>query len=32
MQAYREGNTGGSTAEKAVQKYKSHRRLFGHVE
>ena len=32
MQAYREGNTGGSTVEKAVQKYKSHRRVFGHVE
>ena len=31
MQAYREGNTGGSGVEKAVQKYKSHRRVFGNV-
>ena len=32
MQAYREGNAGGSDVEKAVQKYKSHRRVFGNVE
>ena len=32
MQAYWEGNTGGSTVEKAVQKSKSHRRFFGNVE
>ena len=32
MQAYREGNVGGSEVEKAVQKYKSHRRVFGIVE
>ena len=31
LQAYREGNAGGSV-EKAVQKYKSHRRIFGNVE
>ena len=32
MQAYREGNAGGSDVEKADQKYKSERRVFGNVE
>ena len=31
MQAYREGKTGGSDVESTVQKYKSHRRVFGQV-
>jgi len=29
MQAYRDGNAGGDEVEKAVTKYKSHRRVFG---
>ena len=28
MQAYREGNAGGSDVENAVQRYKSHRRVL----
>ena len=32
MEAYREGRTGGSDVETAVQKYKSHRRVFGNVD
>ena len=32
MQAYREGKAGGSDVESAVQKYKSHRRVFGIVD
>ena len=32
MQAYREGKAGGSDVETAVQKYKSHRRVFGNVD
>jgi hypothetical protein len=29
MQAYQEGNTGGSDVEQAIQKYKSHRHVLG---
>ena len=32
MQAYRDGNSGGSEVEKAVKKYKSHRRVFGNID
>ena len=32
MEAYREGNAGGNQVEKAVQRYKSHRRVFGTVQ
>ena len=32
MEAYSEGKAGGSDVEMAVQKYKSHRRVFGNVD
>lgn len=32
MQAYQEGNAGGNDVERAVQTYKSHRRVFGNIE
>ena len=32
MQAYREGKSGGSDVESAVQQYKSHRRVFGNID